>query len=100
MLLLPALMPWGFARVPRLAPGPWWNLEDGHVRDVGRDPTGWAWGLLSWQLGIVIGVAVVRLALRSSEVISGSIARFTYFFPWLPRYLPPCSSLVVEVMRR
>jgi len=61
-LLAPALFPAVFSWVPKLAP------TSGPPRDVRHDLFGYAMAVAAWLLGIVIGVFVIKVFIRLSEL--------------------------------
>lgn len=68
MLMAPAWLPGLFVMVPRGTPTSWPGWESlWEIRDVSRDPVGWLIGVVTWQAGILLGVAIVKVALRVSE---------------------------------
>ena len=79
LLLAPALLPTVFSDVPRAAPAmPSWYADSfgapppGTIFDVGQTWQGWRDGVVAWVAGIVLGVTIVKLFLRLSEMPYGS----------------------------
>jgi hypothetical protein len=77
-LLAPAVLPRVFSDVPRGAPAmPAWytNWFGGPppqtIFDVNRSWMGWRDGIVSWVAGIVLGVIIIKLFLRLSEIPFG-----------------------------